>query len=740
MITRISQGVVDQRRLIVVVAIVAVVAAAILGGGVASRLTNGGFTDPASESATADCLLKEEFGTTEPNLVLLVTAGDVDEPDSVSAGIELTSELADEADVADVVSYWSLGGSAPLRSEDGKQALVLGRVTVDDTDLAERMEAIAEDYTSSGLIEVEVGGAAEVFRQIQTTVEEDLATAEKVAFPVTLILLVLVFGTIVAAGLPLVVGGFAIVGTFLVLTILTGFTDVSVFALNLTTAMGLGLGIDYSLFVVSRYREELAIDGDAHAAARRTVTTAGRTVAFSGVTVAISLAALLVFPLGFLRSFAYAGIAVVVIAALVAVIFLPALLAMLGHRVDRLRVIRRRVSCSDREGFWHRMATFVMRRPVRIAVSVTLLLGLLAVPFLDVELGLSDDRILPVDSTVRAVQDDIRDGFGSREASALPVVATGIGTLQTRIDDIDGYATQLSIIDGVARVDALTGSYIDGQQVLGAPEMSERFKGVETTYLSVVPSVEPISPQGESLVRSIRDVDAPFDVSVGGGAAQLVDVKDGLFSRLPLALGIIGAVTFTLLFLMFGSLLVPLKAIVLNLLSLTATFGAMVWVFQEGHLADLLGFTPTGTIEVTMPVLMFAVAFGLSMDYEVFLLSRIKEEYDLTGDNDHSVAVGLERTGRIVTAAALLLAVVLVAFGMSGVSTLKLFGLGMALAVLVDATLVRATLVPAFMKLAGRANWWAPRPLARIHQRYGISEQPPATNEAAVTVEVGATR
>jgi RND superfamily putative drug exporter len=730
MFTQISRVVVDHRRLIVVLGIVAVVAAAFLGGGVATRLTNGGFTDPASESATADRLLKEEFGTNEPNLVLLVTAGDVDDPDVVSAGIELTSELAGEADVADVVSYWSLDGAVPLRSEDGRQAVVLGRVTVDDSDVAERMAAIAEDYSRNGLVDVEVGGSAEVFRQIQTTIEEDLATAEKIAFPVTLALLVLVFGTIASAGLPLVVGGFAIVGTFLVLTILTGFTDVSVFALNLTTAMGLGLGIDYSLFVVSRYREELAIDGDAHAAARRTVITAGRTVAFSGITVAISLGALLVFPLGFLRSFAYAGIAVVVIAALVAVVFLPALLAMLGHRVDKLRIIRSRTPGSNRHGFWHRMASFVMRRPARIAMSVTLLLGLLAVPFLDVELGLSDDRVLPADSSVRAVQDDIREGFGSREASALPVIATDIGTLQSRLAEINGYATELSNVEGVARVDALTGSYIDGRQVLGATALSERFRGADATYLSVVPSVEPISLQGEGLVRSIRDVDAPFEVSVGGGAAQLVDVKDSLFSRLPLALGIIGAVTFTLLFLMFGSLLVPVKAIVLNLLSLTATFGAMVWVFQEGHLADLLGFTPTGTIEVTMPVLMFAVAFGLSMDYEVFLLSRIKEEYDLTGDNDHSVAVGLERTGRIVTAAALLLAVVLVAFGMSGVSTLKLFGFGMALAVLVDATLVRATLVPAFMKLAGRANWWAPRPLARIHERYGISEHPPATVEA----------
>ncbi len=724
MFSRLSRAVVVHRRLIVTLGVMVVVAAAVFGGGVAARLTNSGFDDPNSESAMADRLLEEEFGAAEPNLILLVDAGDLGAPEVVTAGMELTAELSAEADVSHVVSYWSVGGGAPLRSEDGAQALVLGRVAVDD-DLVERMEVLSEEYTRTGVLDVEVGGSAEVFRQMQATIEADLATAETIAFPVTLVLLALVFGAVVAAGLPLLVGGFAIVGTFLVLTVLTGFTDVSVFALNLTTAMGLGLGIDYSLFVVSRYREELAVDGDARAAARRTVATAGRTVAFSGTTVAISLAALMVFPLGFLRSFAYAGIAVVIIAALTAVVFLPAVLAMLGSRVDKLRIVRRRARGKGSSGFWHRMATFVMRRPGRMAASVTLILALLAVPFLGIELGLSDDRVLPADSSVRAVHDEIRESFGSREASALHVVGTDIGALEAQTAAISRFGAELSALDGVARVDALTGTFVDGQMVLGATPLSERFRGEAATYLSVVPAIEPISPEGEALVSAIRDVEAPFEVAVGGGAAQLVDVKDGLLSSLPLAVGIIAIVTFALLFLMFGSVLVPLKAIVLNLLSLTATFGAMVWVFQDGHLADVLGFTPTGTIEVTMPVLMFAVAFGLSMDYEVFLLSRIKEEYDRTGDNEHSVAVGLERTGRIVTAAALLLAVVLIAFGMSGVSFLKMFGFGMALAVLVDATLVRATLVPAFMKLAGSANWWAPRPLARFHDRFGISERRP---------------
>jgi RND superfamily putative drug exporter len=496
--------------------------------------------------------------------------------------------------------------------------------------------------------------------------------------------------------------------------------------------MGLGLAIDYSLFVVSHYREELGKGRDTEAAVVRAVETAGRTVVFSALTVAASLAALLVFPLAFLRSFAYAGIAVVAVAAMASVLVLPAILLALGDRIDKLSIRRRRGKAGAGAGrsFWHDQALRVMRRPWAYAVSVTGLLVLLGIPFFHIEFGLPDDRVLPADLSSRRVQDDLRANFSSQEAGAAAVVALGVDAA-AQAPAIDAYAKALSALDGVSRVDAVTGYYVDGAQVLPANDLSARFaKAGVGTFLNVVPSIEPVSAEGERLVKEIRGLDAPFAVQVAGTSAQLVDAKASIFARVPLAAGIIGLVTFTVLFLMFGSVLVPIKAVVLNLLSLSATFGAMVWVFQEGHFSGVLGFTPTGTIDTTTPILMFCIAFGLSMDYEVFLLSRIKEEHDRTGDNEHAVAVGLERTGRIVTAAAALLAIVFLAMGTSGVSFIKLFGVGLTMAVLMDATLIRATLVPAFMRLAGEANWWAPAPLRRIYDRWGFSESEPEDEPA----------
>jgi RND superfamily putative drug exporter len=451
------------------------------------------------------------------------------------------------------------------------------------------------------------------------------------------------------------------------------------------------------------------------------VQTAGRTVLFSALTVAISLAALMVFPLMFLRSFAYAGIAVVALAAVGALVFLPALLAVLGRRVDRYVLWHHQPKPAG-EGFWHRLATLVMRRPLIIAAAVVAVLLLLGAPFLRVNFGLPDDRVLPTSASSRQVQDDLRNNFSSNELNAIPVVAASAGDLTVQQQAITGYAAALSHIEGVQRVDASTGSFAAGHQVAPPNPTSARFTAPNATWLSVVPSVEPLSNAGEDLVKQIRSRPAPFAIQVGGSAAQLVDSKSSLFHRIPLAAGLIGAVTLIALFLMSGSVLVPIKAVVLNLLSLSATFGAMVWIFQEGHLSGLLHFTPTGLIDTTMPITMFCIAFGLSMDYEVFLLSRIKEEYDRTGDNTASVALGLERTGRIVTSAAALLAVVFVAFATSEITFIKLLGVGLALAVLMDATLIRGTLVPAFMRLAGRANWWAPGPLRRFHERFGIKE------------------
>jgi putative drug exporter of the RND superfamily len=540
-------------------------------------------------------------------------------------------------------------------------------------------------------------------------------------FPILLILLVLVFGSVMAAGLPLAVAAISVVGTLLVLFLLTLVTDVSVFSINLTTALGIGLGIDYSLFIVSRFREEMRAGLRPHDAVIRSVETAGRTVLFSGITVAISLSALLVFPMYFLRSFAFAGIAVVALASLAALVMLPSLLAVIGPRIDR-RTPRRNPAKGD-TGAWHRIATFVMRRPWPIAISVVAVLLLLGAPFLGAEFGLPDDRVLPASASSRQVQDQIRANFSSTEASALSVLAVSAGAEgEERDSKVNRYAAELSQLEGVARVDGSSGSFQAGEKIAPPTPASERFSAADGTRLAVVPAVEPISEEGEQLVRAIRSTPAPFETLVTGPSAELVDSKDGLFERIPLAAAIIATVTFALLFLMTGSVLVPVKAIILNLLSLTATFGAMVWVFQDGKLSGLLNFTATGTLNLDTTILMFCIAFGLSMDYEVFLLSRIKEEYDRTGDNVASVALGLERTGRIVTAAAVLMAIVFAAFGTSQITFIKQFGVGMTLAVVMDATLIRATLVPAFMRLAGKANWWAPKPLRRLHNRIGLPE------------------
>ena len=766
MLERLGRFLLRRRWAVLAATLVAVVVAGVVGGSAITRLKSGGFDDPAAESTRAAEVLRDQFGTGDPNLVLLVTAkgGDVDDPAVAAAGEAITRRLAAEPDLAQVLSYWAADAPA-LRSADGAQALVLGRITGDEEDLDARAAALTDAYARDDAdLRVQVGGQAQVFREVGEQVEADLARAEAIAVPITLLLLVLVFASAVAGILPLAVGGFAIVGTLLVLRVLAQVTDVSIYALNLTTALGLGLAIDYSLFIVSRYREELRAGRDPGDALIVTMRTAGRTVLFSAATVAVSLLALLVFPLYFLRSFGYAGIAVVALAAVGALVVLPALLAVLGRRVNRFPLpIGRRAAVAVQSGataslheprtqavpsgatasrhaprtqpgtgFWHRIATSVMRRPVPIALAVVAFLVLLGTPFLGVRFGLPDDRVLPAGAEGRQVADAIRDNFATDESSALSVVAPGIGDPRAHLADIDGYAAALSRLDGVERVDALTGAYAVGARLQGPPPAADaaiapaarRFAAADGTWLSVVPSVEPFSEAGEELVAAVRDLPAPLGAQVTGPSAQLVDTKASLFGLLPVAAAIIALVTFVLLFLMTGSVVIPAKALVLNLLSLTAVYGAMVWVFQDGNLAGVLGFTPTGTIDTSMPVLLFCIAFGLSMDYEVFLLSRIKEEHDRTGDTVAAVAVGLERTGRIVTTAAALLAIVFVAFATSQVSFLKLFGIGTALAILVDATLIRALLVPAFMRLAGQANWWAPAPLRRLHRRVGLRETP----------------
>src|SRR5918994_1073278 len=507
MFERIGLALVRRRRLVLVATVALVVAAGALGGNVIERLTSGGFEDESSESFQAAEVLKEEFGVEAPNLVLLVTAesGSVDDPAVSEQGGALTSDLAGEGGIEGVASYWSTGAPT-LRSADSSQALVVATISGDADEARERIEAISPKFNRNGdVIDVKVGGFEEVFRAVSVQVEDDLLRAEMIAFPITLILLLFVFGSLVSAALPVAIGGIAIVGSFFVLQVLTGFTDVSIFALNLITAMGLGLGIDYSLFVVSRYREELRRGLEPHAAVVQTVKTAGRTVAFSGITVALSLSALLIFPLPFLRSFAYAGVAVVILAALAAVIFLPALLAVLGHRVDKLAVWRRKER-AEGEGFWHRAATTVMRRPIPIATAVIVFLLLLGAPFLGVEFGRTDHRVLPAESEVRQTMDSIGANFSVNNAESLQIVATGIGDA-AQSDQVDAYAAALSEVDGAVSVEALTGTYANGELVAEPNEASARFANDNATWLSVMPGGDTTAAEREELVRDVRSLD-----------------------------------------------------------------------------------------------------------------------------------------------------------------------------------------------------------------------------------------
>jgi RND superfamily putative drug exporter len=724
MLSRLAPVLVARRRLVLVLAFVFLALAGGLGGSVAKELSAGGFADPKQQSEVAAAALEKDFHTGPSNFLLLVTAPKgVDTVDS--AGAALTAKLAKEPGVTDVASYWTAGKATTLRSKDGTQALVLARLPGSQDDSVKKAKALAQAYdgTFQGL-EVQTGGEFAVYAQVGDTIEKDIIRAEAIAIPVTAILLVLVFGSAIAASLPLLIGVLSILGTFLSLHVLHGFTDVSVYSVNLATSMGLGLGIDYSLFIVTRFREELRKGREVPDAVAETMRTAGRTVIFSAITVMLSLGALLVFPLFFLKSFAYAGVSAVLFALLGALLVLPAALAALGHRIDSwdlrrpirkaLRLQPPRVKSLD-EGFWHRVAVTVMKRPIGVGAAVVLILVIAGLPFRSVSFSLPDDRVLPRGASAHVVAQVLREDFPGREAFALPVILE-----DPSAQALPAYAAALSTLPGVERVDASTGRYVSGARVApGVPAYTNAL----ASRLSVVPSIESYGPAGEKLVKAIRAVPAPSEAIVGGQAAQLTDTKAALGHKLPLALGLVLLATFVLLFLFTGSIVIPLKALVLNVLSLSATFGAMVFVFQQGHLGKLIGDPiVTGTLDTTMPILMFCVLFGLSMDYEVFLLSRIKEEWDATGDNTRAVAIGLERTGSLVTAAAGLLALVFLSFVTSGIEFIKLLGLGTALAVLVDATLVRGALVPAFMRLMGERNWWAPKPLKRVHARFGLSE------------------
>ncbi|MFB6616981.1 MMPL family transporter [Streptomyces sp. NPDC085524] len=705
-------------RLSLLLALVVTALAVFVGGGVAERMSSGGWEDPDAQSTYAAAALEREFPASQPNLLLLVDAGPavgaagVDDPAVAAEAERLTARLAGEEGVVGVGSYWRTQLPA-LRSEDGRQALIAARVLGDQKAATEVLDRITPHYRGEhGPVRVSLGGPVAVQAEVTTTIQEDLLRAELIALPVTLVLLVLVFGSAVAALLPLGVGIVAILGTNAVLRGLTEFTEVSVFAQNLTTALGLGLAIDYALFIVRRFREELAAGQDPAGAVGTTLRTAGRTVLFSALTVAVALSAMAFFPMSFLRSFAYAGVAVVLLAAAAALVLLPAALILLGDRVnsfDLRRLWRRRRAsgtapdaAAETGRGWGRAAHLVMRRAPLFAVATTAGLLLLGLPFLGVKFGTVDDRQLPKSAESHVVQQQIRDAFPGSPGSGLTVLAEGASGPA----ELASYKDRLAVLPGVVRIDG---------PVTTGPE-------AQYAYFSVIAEGEGVGRQAQDLVGEVRKVDAGFRTSVAGQAARLVDTKEAIADALPTALALVALATLLLVFLLTGSLLIPLQAVLLNALSLTAMFGAVVWVFQEGHLSGLLSFTSTGDIETTLPVLMFCIAFGLSMDYGVFLISRIKEEYDRTGDHEGAVRTGLARTGGLITAAALILAVVMVAIGTSRVTNTKMLGLGIALAVLMDAMVVRSLLVPAVMKLTGKATWWAPGPLRRLHEKFGLSE------------------
>jgi len=673
-----------------------------IGGSVADRLDPYGADDPDTEAIEARESLQAAGHRVAGAIVVIRNA-----PVGTPAGRERVTGIAREIrampDVKSVSGYYGTR-SRDFVSRDGDSTyLAVALEPTDDKEWQEAGDAIAERFEASeGVI---VGGPAVAQEQVNKQVETDLQQAEMLAFPLLFLLSLLFFRSLVAAMLPLMIGVLAIVGTFLILRVASEFGSISIFALNLTTALGLGLSIDYSLFVVSRYREEIAKDGPGLAAMRRVMATAGRTVFFSSLTVAAALASLLVFPQRFLYSMGLGGSLVAIFAALISLTVLPAVLTLLGTRVNSLapRFLRRRAEAEtrpDERGFWYRLSRFVMRRPVGVAAVSAAVLIAMGIPFLSIKFDTVDPTVLPQEASAHRAYDIVREEFPPYRDSPIWVTVRGgdsesIGALRERVGRTDGVAAV----------------------------MPPQRLGGELTVLQAISENPFAAEPSQGTVDRLRELDIPDgEVLVGGATAEFNDFQDSLVRHLPLALAIVIGSTLVILFLMTGSVVLPIKSLIMNFLNLSAVFGLLVLIFQDGRFESLLAYDSTGALEQTMPILLFAVAFGLSTDYAVFLLSRIKEARDNGASESESVAIGLERTGRIVTAAALLFAVALGAFATSQILFVKENGVGTALAVLIDASIIRALLVPSLMELLGKWNWWAPRPLRRLHERYGISE------------------
>ena len=725
-----------RRRLVLLVAAVVVAAAAVWGTGVFARLqSGGGFTPPGSQSQQASDVATRAFGRDTADVVVLYRSPSLTVRDpAYRAAVTRSLAALPTGKVPSYQTYWSTGSPQFVGRGGHETYAVLRLAGATDSAQMNTYQAISGELGARGLT-TRVGGQIPLEVAINSEVKADIGRAEAISMPVLLVLLLIIFGSFAAAGLPLAIGGIGILGSFAALRLLTLFTDVSIYSINITTILGLGLAIDYGLFMTARFREELGRQPTVEQAVSRTVATAGRTVAVSGVTVAIALASLMLFPETFLRSMGYGGVATVAVDMLAALTVMPALLAVLGPRVNALRIRGRRsrrgvplAPADEASGAWYRIAHSVMRRPILYVVVIVVALLALGSPFRSITWGGVDARALPANSAPRAVQEALASDFPVNATTPIESVIkfagpTGSALSPAQRAALAGYVTRLDHVPGV----------IAGH-VTGVAGQVAR---VDLRY-----AANSQSAAARALVARVRAVPPPAGarVYVGGATAQLVDELASLGHTLPWMALVVVLATFLLLFLAFGSAVLPVKAIVMNALSLTATFGAIVWIFQQGHLSGLLNFTPTGFIDPTMPILMLAIIFGLSMDYEVFLLSRVRERYDVTGDNTAAVAGGLQRTGGIITSLALLLVIVVGAFSASGITFIKLMGVGMIIALVVDATIIRVLLVPATMRLLGPANWWAPRPLRRLYARYGIREDgglPPAPERAGQPARVG---
>lgn len=759
MLPKIARLAVAAPRRIMAVGILVFIAAAVFGIPVAKSLAPGGFQDPDSESARAIAVLTDKFGQSGQQMLILVTAPAGAHSDQArKVGTDLVEQLQHSPLVYNATSPWTAPpqAAADLMSKDGKSGLIVVNLKGGENNVQNNAQTLSDQlvHDRDG-VTVRAGGSAMEYAQINKQNQEDLLMMEIIALPLSFLVLVWVFGGLLAAALPMALGALAVVGSMTVLRLITYTTEVSIFALNLSTALGLALAIDYTLLIVSRYRDELAEGSDRNEALIRTMATSGRTVLFSAVTVALSMSATALFPMYFLKSFAYAGVATVAFVATSSIVITPAAIALLGPRLDSLdvrKLLRRMLGRPEplhkpvEQMFWYRSSKFVMRRWLPIGLAVVALLVFLGLPFLRVTWGFPDDRVLPSSASAHQVGDQLRTNFAHDSATSVPVVipdARGINPA-----DLDHYAAALSRVPDVSAVSAPSATFVRGNPV-GPPAGPTGL--VDGSALVTVSSTAPLfSPASDSQLKRLHQVPGPAGrpVEMAGVAQVNRDSVDAVTDRLPMVLGVMAAVTFILLFLLTGSVVLPVKALMCNVLSLTSAFGALVWIFQDGHLGAL-GTTPSGTLVANMPVLLFCIAFGLSMDYEVFLISRIREYWlqyrpakstakDAHAANDEAVAHGVARTGRVITAAALVMSMSFAALIAAHVSFMRMFGLGLTLAVFVDATLVRMVLVPAFMHVMGRWNWWAPRPLTWLHQRFGISEGPaePAAPVEPIAISV----